>query len=215
MSDTIERGVVRGRAQWFRRMGTRVALIGLLAGFGVFVASTPASAAAAIACPGGVTWTRIFQYRNFKRFEAIQTTTQTVTPVFLISDARFLDNGLDAEAIYTVTSSVSNTFSVTASVGVNINVTSYLQSTVSASIQSSRTTSLGVSITTTVPPRSRVYADYGVDSYHVTYTIRRWWGETYDLSSPAAGRNQCFNKGDYPQATYAPTNIEGWRLRAG
>jgi hypothetical protein len=202
-------------ARRFARLGTRIALVGVLAGFGVAVTAAPASAAAAIACPSGVTWTVVMRYRSFQRFQALQTTTLTVTPVFLVSDARFLDNSLDSPAVYTITSSVSQTYTVSASVGVNINVTSYLQTSVSTSITASRTTSVGVSVATTVPAHSRVYADYGVDAYYVTYTVRKWWAETYDNGQPSAGVNECFNKGDYPQSTYAPTNSEGWKLRAG
>jgi hypothetical protein len=207
MSDNVRRR--------FARIGARVALSGLLAGLGVAVASSPAAAAAAVACPSAVTWTDVIRFRHMNRYVGYETITQSVTPVFLVSDARFLDNGLDSPVAYTITSSVSQTFAVTASVGINIDVTSYLKTSVSTTIQYSRTTSIGVSITATVPAHSQVYADYGVDGYYVTYTIQKWWGETYNRQPPVPGANQCFLKGTYPQATNAPTNSEGWKLRAG
>jgi len=197
------------------RMSARVALVGLVAGFGVAVVAGPAAAASAIACPSGVTWKRVMRYRNFSRYQALQSTILAVTPVFLVSDARFLQNGLDSTIEYTITSSVSKTITVSASVGVEYNVIDDLKTSVSSSIEFSRTTQVGVTITTTVPAHTTVYADYGVDSYYVTYTVRKWWGETYDGDLPGAGVNECFNKGDYPQQTYAPTTSEGWKLRTG
>lgn len=197
------------------RMSARVALVGLVAGFGVAVAAGPAAAATAIACPSGVTWERVMRYRNLSRYQALQSTILSVTPVFLVSDSRFLQNGLASTIDYTITSSVSRTFTVSASVGVEYNVLDDLKTSVSSSIEFSRTTQVGVTITTTVPAQTTVYADYGVDSYYVTYTVRKWWGETYDGDLPGAGVKECFNKGDYPQQTYAPTTSEGWKLRTG
>jgi hypothetical protein len=200
------------------RMSARVALVGLVAGFAVAVAAGPAAAtaaAAAIACPSGVTWKLVMRYRAFSRYQALQSTILSVTPVFLVSDARFLQNGLDSTIDYTITSSVSKTITVSASTGVEYNPIDILKTSVSSSIEFSRTTQVGVTITTTVPARTTVYADYGVDSYYVTYTVRKWWGETHDGGLPSAGVNECFNKGDYPQQTYAPTTSEGWKLRTG
>jgi hypothetical protein len=131
----------------------------------------------------------------------------SATPQFLVSDGRVLDNGLDRPATFNVTSSISQTYRVAATVGVMSNPQNFLSGSVSVTIEASRTTQVGVSVTTEVPPHSRVIAEYGVEAYAVSYAIEAW--QSLNMNGT------CEEWGYYPQSTQAPTNIEGWRLRAG
>jgi len=201
------------RRRSLTRIVARLAVVTLLSGACLAITAGQASAAT-VPCPDGATWKVVSVFRTLKTWEAIRVTLQSSTPVFLVSDGRFLDNGLDVPANYTVTSSVSLTVSVTASTGVDINVPDWLKSTVSTSITASRTTSVGVSISTEVAPHTRVIAEYGLNAYSVDYLIERWRAYTDIRKSPVAG-GPCTATGYFPQHTDGPTNVEGWRLRVG
>jgi hypothetical protein len=133
----------------------------------------------------------------------------------MVSDGRLLDNGLDSPAQFQVTSSVSQTFSIAATVGVTANpdkVKNYFNLNVSTTITASRTTTIGVSVTTTVAPHSRVIAEYGVQGYFVTYAVSQYYVMKTGKEPPAPG-SPCQEWGYFPQSTNAPTNTEGWQLR--
>lgn len=198
--------------RWRTRLGAITSIAILFSGL-----LTPSAAHAGnkVPCPADITeWIRlgIIGHTAYWTWEGHRFTTQSVTPQFFVSDGRLLDNNTDQPVNYTISSSVSRTYQVTASVGVTANVASYLSSTVSANIQQSRTTSIGVSLTTTVPPHTRLIAEYGVEGYNVSYGIEAWHSAHMWNAPPAPG-DRCEEWGWYPQNTIAPTNIEGWRLR--
>lgn len=198
---------------WRTRIGLVAGLAGLLAGLAVVLTPAAASAGAIVPCPSGISeWRKIFQYKSRTIWEGYRYTLHSSTPTFMVSDGRVLDNGTDNPISYQITSSVSQTFSVTQTVGIQTNPTSWLTASVSTQIVASRTTAIGVSITTTVPPRSRLIAEYGVEGYYVTYAMEAWRAENYTRQPPLTG-DRCEEWGYYPQSTYAPTLLEGWRLR--
>ncbi|MCE6996259.1 hypothetical protein LZG04_15850 [Saccharothrix sp. S26] len=233
---------------WFarkRQEGRPVALaaIGaLLSGFFVVIAPGVASAGAIVACPSGITeWKLLagvrpkgFQdpkgsldteaspsgappWRNL--WEGYRYTLVSAVPQFLVSDGRALDNGTDAPVSYSVTSSVSKTYKISATTGVSAEkVKDFLNFNVSTSIESSVTTQIGVTFSTVVPPRTRLIAEYGTDVYQVTYYIEAWrWRGPVAVAAPppAPGTAGCEEWGYYPQSTLAPTRLETWRLRNG
>ncbi|MEU8267229.1 hypothetical protein AB0B89_08670 [Sphaerisporangium sp. NPDC049002] len=177
------------------------------------VAPTTANAGAIVPCPTGITeWKLIFVYKSMKIWEGHRYTTLSVTPQFFVSDGQQLDNGTDLPVSYTISSSRSQTYSVSATTGVSANAGAYLTANVSSSIVMSRTTSIGVSLTVNVPPRTRLIAEYGVDGYNVNYAIEAWRVMSARSGTPVVG-DQCEEWGYYPQSTIAPTHLEGWRLR--
>jgi hypothetical protein len=205
-----------GARRWWARFGVLTTIAGVFSTLMVALVPGVANAGAIVPCPDTITEWKVV--RNLGRagriFQGYRYTLHSITPVFLVSDGRLLDNQLDSPATYTVSSSVSQTFRISATVGVDAKAGDYLTTKVSTSIELSRTTQIGVQVSTVVPPRSRVIAEYGVEGYYVTYAIEAWqtavpWSET-----PGPGR-RCEEWGYYPQATNAPTKVEGWRLRAG
>jgi hypothetical protein len=199
--------------RWWARFGVLTTITGVLSTLLVALVPGVANAGAIVPCPDTITeWKTV---RSAGRvgwvWEGYRYTLYSVTPIFLVSDGRLLDNQLDSSATYTVSSSISQTFRISASVGVDAKVGDYLTTRVSSSIELSRTTQIGVQISTVVPARSRVIAEYGVEGYYVTYAIEAWRHTGWD---PAPGK-RCEEWGYYPQATSAPTKLEGWRLRAG
>nr|MDT0662998.1 hypothetical protein [Micromonospora sp. DSM 115978] len=207
-------GTRRGRM--LRRVGTLVALAGLLSAFTAAVTPGAASAGAWVACPAGITeWKPVQGNRAGQRWEGYRYTLHSVTPIFQVSDGRLLDNsGTDLTLTYTLSSSVSRTYSISQTVGVQTNAQGFMTANVSSSIVSSITTAIGVTITTTVPPRTRLVAEYGVESYQVTYAIEAWRTRFIPYNQqPPGSSGQCEEWGYYPQSTVAPTRLEGWRLR--
>lgn len=178
-------------------------LIGLASIAALSITPGTASAGAIVPCP--TDYHHVQMPRPFEIY-FLRYTILSSTPVFRVSDGRVLDNGLPFPVEYTITSSVSQTVAVTVSVGSQVTLTEQLQLNVSTQIVASRTTQIGVTIQTTVPANSRMIAEYGVESYYVTFGTSMWrW----------RGGNTCEEWGWYPQATYAPTQLEGWRLRLG
>ncbi|WP_380824622.1 hypothetical protein [Sphaerisporangium rhizosphaerae] len=185
----------------------------LLSVLAVTVTPTAANAGAIVPCPNGITeWKLIAYSRGVAVWEGYRFTTLSVTPQFLVSDGQLLDNGTDSPVRYTISSSRSQTFRVAATTGVTATPGPYLTANVSATIEMSRTTSIGVNLETTVPPRTRLIAEYGVDGYNVDYAIEAWRVRKTDGKTPVTG-DQCEEWGWYPQHTIAPTHLEGWRLR--
>ncbi|MBP2324921.1 hypothetical protein JOF56_005306 [Kibdelosporangium banguiense] len=202
-----------GARRWRARFGVLTAITSVFSTLLVVLVPGVASAGAIVPCPDTITEWRVVRSlgRAGYRWEGYRYTTYSVTPIFMVSDGRLLDNQLDSPATYTVSSSIQQTFRISASVGVDAKVGEYLTTKVSSSIEASRTTQIGVQVSTVVPARSRVIAEYGVEGYYVTYAIEAW---QYSGWSPGPGQ-RCEEWGYYPQATNAPTRVEGWRLRAG
>lgn len=197
-----------------RRFGVFSTIVGVLSTLLAVVVPGVAQAGAIVPCPDTITEWKVI--RSVPRlgyiWQGYRYTLHTVTPVFLVSDGRVLVNTLDEPATYSVSSAVSQTFRVSSSVGVDAKVGEFLTTKVSTTIEASRTTQIGVNVSTVVPPRSRVIAEYGVEGYYVTYAIEAW--QAFGRTQPQPGA-RCEEWGYYPQSTNAPTIYEGWRLRAG
>lgn len=223
------RGVRRTRQRAFGALAT---LTALLSGFVVTATPSVANAGAIVPCPAGITeWRLISGYYPgyappsradtdgivipINIWEGYRYTLVSAVPQFLISDGRALDNGTDSPVNYTITSSVSKTYRISATVGISATlVKDFLTSNVSSSIESSVTTSIGVTLSTAVPPRTRLIAEFGTDVYQVSYYIEAWrYRVVGRLGPPAAGTAGCEEWGYYPQSTQAPTRLETWRLR--
>ncbi|MFD0883128.1 hypothetical protein ACFQ08_00915 [Streptosporangium algeriense] len=199
----------RGRS-WRTRLGATASIAILFSGL-----LTPGTAHAGdiVPCPANITeWKFIGINRSGFIWEGYRFTTLSVTPQFLIGDGRVLDNNTDLPVNYTISSSVSQTYTVSASTGVTANVGSYLTHSVNSSIVMSRTTAIGVTLATTVPAHTRLIAEYGVEGYDVSYAIEAWRVKRRNNVPPTTG-DQCEEWGWYPQRTIAPTHLEGWRLR--
>lgn len=126
-------------------------------------------------------------------------------PTFNVSDARSVDNGLDSPISATFKSEQSRTYTITTSAGTTASLMGFLTANVSATITQSRTTAIGVSSTVTVPARSRVLGEYGVDAYIVTYDVQSYG--TLD------GKKCNDNGSPVRETRNAPTIIETWRFR--
>lgn len=226
----------RGRGGGSGRLGRRpAALVGfgaLMAGFVVAVTPGVASAGAIVTCPAGITeWKLIsgvaprsaapngFPGIWFNTWEGYRYTLVSAVPQFLVSDGRALDNLTDSPATFTISSSVSRTYRISATIGISTAGTKdFLTANVSTSIEASVTTSIGVTVSTTVAPHTRVIAEYGTEVYQVSYYIEawRWRGPAFTaVPPPTAGTAGCEEWGYYPQNTQAPTNLQTWRLRNG
>jgi hypothetical protein len=134
-----------------------------------------------------------------------------VRTTFLSSESRVVVNDLDSPATATFTSTVSQTFSLSASGGVSLTkLLPFLTLNVSASITSSTTTTIGVGASAPVPPHSSVVGEYGVLAYDVTYDV-------YLVNRRAD--QICYVSGGTVGSTVwtvtAPTNLQGWRVRPG
>jgi hypothetical protein len=186
------------------RIGTAVALAGLLAGLTVVVTPGAAHAGAIVPCPA-YDGRAIVDFRNGKFvWEYYRYHLLSVTPQFRVSDGRSLDNQTDAVAAYTISSSVSVAYQVTITYGIQAQFMNVLTTNVSTSVVASRTTQIGVSINISVPPRTRLIAEYGVDGYDVSSATSAW--------RTVNGR-ECEEWGWYPAQNFVPTVNEGWRLR--
>ena len=155
-------------------------------------------------CPQGVTW------RSYLGGLLIgyQYVVRSSTPTFFVSDARQVSNGLSTPITVTVSSQTSRTYTVTTTVGSSVDLLSVLHASVSVSIVSSRTTSIGVTVQATVQPFSSILAEYGMHGYHVVYDATRYFTSSDDLR-----RNVCLNSGTaVGLTTVGPTVTEGWRI---
>jgi hypothetical protein len=206
---------VSGARRWRARFGVVAVITSLLSTLAGAVGPGVASAGAIVPCPETITEWKFLRHwgKGLRLWEGYRYTLYSVTPVFMVSDGRVLDNALDAPATFTVSSSVSETFRISSSIGVDAKVSDFLTAKVSVNIEASRTTQIGVQVSTVVPPRSRVIAEYGVEGYYVTYAIEAW--QSVGGANPPDPGARCEEWGYYPQSTNAPTRFEGWRLRAG
>jgi len=194
------------------RLVAVIVLGSLTTGMGLAVTTTPANAAETIGprttCPNDPTivWRGPFAAtRNLPVFEGVRYTILAATPTFYASDGRVVENNLDSPISATFTSSQSQTYTVTVNVGFTSQLVQNLQTSVSTSITSSRTTAIGVNAAVTVPPHSRVLGLYGVEAYDVTYDAHRVWRH-------AGNSSVCFDQGIRRGSTPAPTIVEGWRF---
>jgi len=132
----------------------------------------------------------------------VQYTVVSATPTFYASDGRSVDNLLSESVSATFTAMQTRTTTITVSTGTSAQLTEKLQFTVSASIVAQRSTAIGVSVTATVPARTRMTGLYGIEGYDVVFDsqgiVRR------------NGRCQAFPQ--TRETTSAPTFIEGWRF---
>jgi hypothetical protein len=213
-------------------MGIVVGLGVLLAGL-VLPLSPGAAAATTVTCPAGITeWKFVGGKRPgsvvqgrpagsdtflVNTWDGYRYTLVSAVPQFLVSDGRILDNTTNGDATFTVTSQIQRSYSISATTGITANnVRDFLNINVSSTIQAGVTTSLGVTVSTTVPAHTRMIAEYGVDVYQVSYYIEAWRVSTqFGTPPPPPGTGNCQELGYYPQNTLAPTVIEGWRLRTG
>jgi hypothetical protein len=209
----------RGGRGW-TRLGAFTALAGLLAALAVTVAPSPANAGAIVSCPNGITEWRIAEATRTGqvRWEGYRYTLVSTTPRFAVSDGHVLDNsGTDIPVDYTISSERSQTYTVSVAVGVQSKpeeTLKFLTTNVNVSVVSSVTTKLGVSFKLTVPARTRLTAEYGVEVYDVSYYVEAWRSSfrSRNLPPPSPGE-RCEEWGYYPQSTVAPTVYQTWRLR--
>jgi hypothetical protein len=179
----------------------------VLAAVATFVVTVPTPASAGgtdvvdIPCPTdpNIRWSKLpFTSAQL----GVQYTIISATPTFYASDGRAVDNLLSESVSATFTASQTRTTTITVTTGTSSQLTEKLQYTVSQSIVLSRSTAIGVSVTATVPPRTRMTGLYGIDGYDVVFDsqgiVRR------------NGRCQAFSP--TRESTSAPTFVEGWRF---
>ena len=131
-------------------------------------------------------------------------------PAFNVADGRSVINTLDAPVTTTFTANQSRTFTVSTSAGVEASFFMFLTASVSINATLSRTTALGVSTTTVVPPRTRVLAEYGIEAFDIVYDVQ-------DYVCLGSNCRTCpvkctKNGGPTREARNVPTVIEGWRF---
>jgi hypothetical protein len=197
-----------GARRWRRRLAVLAAVATVASGMGI-ISAAPAVADTAvpvheISCPD---WVPRWQPGSYGQILG----NVEVTPVFLVADSRIVRNDTDNTITGTFTSQVSATWQVTVGVGLTMqNVVQHLNVTINTSIVSGITTQLGVSTQTPVPPHSAVVGDYGVESYHVVY-------DAYVVFVRDRMPGRCWIRSDtngvYRTASWAPTHIQGWRVR--
>jgi hypothetical protein len=158
---------------------------------------------AIVPCPANIDDVS-FGFRGTSGIYFYQYTILSSTPVFLPSEGRVLDNQTAQPVMFQIQTIQSQTFQVTVTTGFQQSLTKELTQTVSTQIQASRTTALNVQFNTTVPPFTRFLAQYGVESFHVSFGTSVW--------RLRGSNNVCEEWGWYPQTTIAPTTTEGWRL---
>jgi hypothetical protein len=198
-----------------RRARGRTVVLGVVAGLFAslitMVLGPGAAHADGIACPNiaRADWT--LSGGRPPRWIGYAYTLRTVTPTFNVSDARTVSNQLDTPATATFTSQQSRTYSISVTAGTSASLWGFLTANVSTTIVQSRTTTLGVTATVTVPPHGQVNGLYGVDAYSITYDAHRYLH--IGSSAPKPGDRSCADEGMvYGQTTNAPTYLEGWRL---
>ena len=199
-----------------RRIAMAATMIGIAAA-GIVIASPGAANAAessadeiqatlgrsgiTAACPidQNVRWTK-GPFGSF--YVGYRYTVISATPTFFPSDGRAVDNLLSDPISGVFTSTVSRVVQVTVSAGSSVQLTEVMQANVSTSIMVSRTTAIGVNVTVTVPPRTRVTGFYGVDGYDVVY----------DAQQIVLIGGSCLYGSVVRFTTSAPTFVEGWRF---
>jgi hypothetical protein len=129
-------------------------------------------------------------------------------PTFNVADGRSVINTLDAPVTTTFTAMESRTFTVSTSAGVQASFFKFLTASVSVNATLSRTTALGVSTTTVVPPRTRVLAEYGIEAFEIVYDV-----QDYACTDCSSCPVKCWaSGGPKREARNVPTIVEGWRF---
>jgi hypothetical protein len=193
------------RTRRHRELVLLAILTALFSGFSAVAGGTTASANTPVNCANypEVQWVWTVAGRvGF--YVGYHYTLVSSVPTFNVSDSRVVDNGLDTPITVTFTSMQSQTFSLQVTVGTQASLFGFLTTSVSASIVQSRTTSIGVSVTATVPAHGRVLGQYGVEAFIVTYDA--------DRLVRSANLANCTITESSRQTSNAPTGIEGWRL---
>ncbi len=132
-----------------------------------------------------------------------QITPISATPEFIVSDGRVVDNQTNEVIQATFTSQQTRQISITASFGLDFQVTEKLKTNVSSQIVQSRTTAIGINAAVAVQPHTRMIGEYGLQAFAATYDI-------YVFDS--WNRYRCFDRGTWRESTHAPTVLEGWRF---
>ncbi len=196
------------KSRWRMRLATLTALV-----TGVGVVAVPGAAHAEnfgprIPCPTdpNIVWTKRIAQPHIVVYEGYIYAVSTATRIFSVSDGRVVDNTLDSPIEATFTSQQSRTYTITVTEGSTSQLVNDLQRTVSVSIVASRTTSIGINATVTVPAHTRVVGEYGLEAYDISYTAQRVW--------MLLSKTKCYHQGTAGANTIAPTVLEGWRFSA-
>lgn len=201
------RGGSRRSMRWRSRTAAGAALAALMS---TLTVGTSAAQANDESCPAGLKWSYYsWPEWNLNYWGADEYVVNSSQPTFLVAEERSVSNHTETVATATFTSSVSKTYGLTVTVGVSSSLFQTLTTSVSASITTSTTTTTGVSATASVPPRGRVIGQYGVEAYHVNYTLN-----TYASYSATPGEN-CSRTSSAQGTTVAPTVYTGWRVLPG
>jgi hypothetical protein len=182
-------------------------LVAMMSGAGVL--SQPGVASAQSSCDPDIVWARGI-WAPFGNKVVVLSATKSFVPAF----GKFFDNFQDVPQPVTYTATESRTTTVTISVATTVDraimeqkLTTKLQTTVSTQIVQQRTTSFGVEIPATVPPRTRLLGEFGMEEYAVTYQVDLYFQGYRD------GRLECVRLSSTQGATQAPTINEGWQFR--
>jgi len=171
----------------------------------VIAAPAPASAGS---CPAGRDWVFVQFGGGLWVFEAYIFTPVSSTPTFNVSDSRIAINDLGVPITVTFTSSQSRTFTIAVTASMQLKLKEWLTATVSSTITTSRTTQVGVSVTTPVPAHSTIQGDYGVEAFNVTFQVH-----TDRMLVGGGFGPMCLDFGTATMTVNAPTTVEGWRVR--
>ncbi|MFS8198234.1 hypothetical protein ACLVWQ_06060 [Streptomyces sp. CWNU-52B] len=202
MSSERRGRLVRGR----RRIAVGAVLTALVS---TLTVGTSSAQAADGPCPAGLQWS-VSDNGWFQEAWAVQYVVNSVTPDFLVSEQRVVNNGTSSPISATFTSSQSKTFTLTVSTGANVSFFNFLTANVSASITTSTTTTTGVSATAPVPAFGRVVGQYGVEAFHVAYTMNFY----HDYGNNPPGP-LCSLESSTQGTSVAPTTNTGWRVLPG
>lgn len=181
----------RGRV---RRLGTVAGLV-----LAMLVGTTGVASANVDVNCADYDWSQSTDGMTIVQYELL-----SVTPVFNVADTRYAQNNLDDPISVTFTSQQSRTYSISVTGSMGASLFGFLTANVSSSIQQSRTTALGVSVTATVPAHSARKGEYGVQAYDVVYR--------YTTIVHRAFSQTCFRTDPVVNQVNAPTNLEGWRI---
>jgi hypothetical protein len=207
-----------------RRLAAAAALF-VLAPAVATVAAPPAASAQAFPAPGtgvncadytNIGWILVsetppFGFRHYVGYTNFQLVS--ANPTFDVLEARFAENGQDEPQSATWTNTLSRTITTQVTIGVDVKVTEWLSTTVSATIIQTRTTSVGISVTATVPPHSRVLGEYGLSTYDVVFDGQRF---NRSFATGNDSNSGICLAGPFERGTaHAPTIVEGWRVRPG
>lgn len=175
------------------------------------VAVAPSPAQAAPPCLPTSDWVLLYANQDTWVYEAYEFHFLQANSTFNVSDTRIAWNTLDTPASTTFTSSQSRTFTLGVSGSMAIKLGPWLTVNLGGSVTTSWTTSIGVSITATVPPHSTVRGEYGVKAWNVWLAVT-----TYRMERPAFGGPPgpiwCYSLGTHTPVINVPTVEEGWRI---